>query len=82
MKTLLLLLMSASGLAVPCLSIDRTGVYASADVDEVFEIHIATDNTLTNWVFITNGIGNGHEAEELIDEIGLGSRIYKITPEL
>lgn len=86
MKTIALLLLSAAIVlaGIPCLTIDRQFVYAAGDLDQVYNVDIALDGTLTNWAFATNFIGNGtNTTPEIIDFLSLDTnKIYRVNLEL
>lgn len=69
--------------AVPALTIDYAGVYAAGDQDVVYCIDYCDDDTLTNWLFGTNIIGNGTNfPPEQIDIVRTnGNRFYRINIE-
>lgn len=72
------------GLAdLPALTIDHAGVYAAGDQDQVYVIDYCDDDTLTNWLFGTNIIGNGTNfPPEQIDIVRTnGNRFYRINIE-
>lgn len=58
-------------------------MYAAGEFDQVYNIDICVDDTLTNWTFATNIIGNGTNfPPEMIDTvITNGNRFYRINPE-
>lgn len=86
MKTLLLLIALCCAVVfadIPNLTITRENVFAAGDVDIVYNIDICTDDTLTNWKFATNIIGNGtNNPPEWIDFVTTnGNKFYRINPE-
>lgn len=86
MKSICLLLLVAIVIVVaeiPALTITRDNVFAAGDLDVVYNVDVCVDDTLTNWTFATNIIGNGtNNPPEWIDlVITNGSKFYRINPE-
>lgn len=80
---MLALIGCASKGGTPILSISRVAFYAAGDVDVVYNIDVATDWTLTNWVFVTNFIGNGtNNPPEFIGYVSsTETNFYRVNPE-
>lgn len=68
---------------IPILSISRVAFYAAGDLDVVYNVDLATDATLTNWVFVTNFIGNGtNNPPEFIGLVGANeTKMFRVNPE-
>lgn len=84
LAVILLVACLALGFAdLPALTIDYVGVYAAGDQDQVYVIDYCDDDTLTNWSFGTNIIGNGTNfPPEQIDIVRTnGNHFYRINIE-
>lgn len=73
----------ASKGGIPILSISRVAFYAAGDLDVVYNVDVATDATLTNWVYVTNFIGNGtNNPPEFIGFVGANeTKMFRVNPE-